>query len=159
MADDLSQIHPDTIRAFEPGLAERTQSWNTVSSLSSTDHPSPSNVSPRPVNLLEKKGQKLLSEASEIQLWWDQEMCKELKLPPGYRKVGVLLIKWSSEIDEFKQRGEQEVRPFLTFNLLSNTPCRQSLFLSSFRHSPSCRLRHSIADGTNLGSKCLPNQG
>jgi hypothetical protein len=107
MANELSQMHsdvPDAMRDFEPGSASRIQSWQSVSSLSSADHPSP-----RPVDLLEKDGKRLLSEASEIQLWWDAEMCKELKLPPGYRKVAVLLIKWSSEIDEFKERGEQEV--------------------------------------------------
>lgn len=112
MADDLSQMHPDTIRAFEPGSAERTQSWNSVSSLSSADHPSPSNVAPQTIYLRKEDGSKLLSEASGIQLWWDQEMCRQLQIPPRYRKVGVLLIKWSSEIDEFKERGEQEVSYF-----------------------------------------------
>ncbi len=36
-------------------------------------------------------------------------MCDELKLPSGYRKVAVLLIKWSCEIDEFGEKGEIEV--------------------------------------------------
>jgi hypothetical protein len=73
------------------------------------DPPSPIDCPNQPVNLLEKDGRKLLCENSELQMWWDQAMCDELKLPSGYRKVAVLLIKWASEIDEFKEKGEIEV--------------------------------------------------
>lgn len=92
--------------------SQRTQSWHSVSSYSSADHSSPSHVALQPVNLLDRNGKRLLNDDSELQLWWDQEMCRELKLPPGYRNVAVLLIKWSPDIDEFKERGEKEVRKF-----------------------------------------------
>ena len=101
---------PDVVQAFMQ--SQRTQSWHSVSSFSSADHPSPSNDALQPVNLLDHHGKRLLNDDSELQLWWDQEMCRELKLPPGYRNVAVLLIKWSPDIDEFKERGQKEVRKF-----------------------------------------------
>lgn len=103
--DILSQVDPDNIHAFEPESVElkRSETWNSVSSL--PDCPSPRNldVAPQFVQSIE------LSEASELQLWWDKAMCQELEIPLDYRKVGVLLIKWSSKIDDLKDRGKDEV--------------------------------------------------
>jgi len=105
----LHETHAACNPPFEPGMLSRSQTINSVSSVSVDEPLSPSDCPDEPVNLLEKDGRKLLSENSELQMWWDQAMCKELKLPSGYRKAAVLLIKWSREIDEFKEKGEMEV--------------------------------------------------
>jgi len=110
MADQIPQAHAACAPPFEPGVLSRSQTLNSVSSISVDDPPSPTiNCPVQPVNLLERDGRKLLSENSELQLWWDKAMCDELKLPSGYRKAAVLLIKWSRKIDEFKEIGQNEV--------------------------------------------------
>lgn len=109
MTDQTLQAHVGCDPPFEPGLLSRSQTINSVSSVSVDDPPSPSSWPEEPVNLLVKDGRRLLSENSELQMWWDRAMCDELKLPSGYRKVAVLLIKWSCEIDEFGEKGEIEV--------------------------------------------------
>jgi len=90
-------------------MLSRSQTFNSVSSVSVDEPPSPIDRPDQLVNQLERDGRRLVCENSELQMWWDQAMCDELKLPSGYRRVGVLLIKWSSEIDEFKEKGETEV--------------------------------------------------
>ena len=101
MADQTPQAHAACAPPFEPGVLSRSQTLNSVSSISVDDPPSPTINCP--------DGRKLLSENSELQLWWDEAMCDELKLPSGYRKAAVLLIKWSRKIDEFKEIGQNEV--------------------------------------------------
>lgn len=103
------QVHTACDPPFEPGMLSRSQTFNSVSSISVDEPLSPSDFPDQPVNQLEKDGRRLLCENSELQMWWDQAMCDELKLRSGYRNAAVLLIKWSYEIDDFKERGETEV--------------------------------------------------
>jgi hypothetical protein len=50
-------------------------------------------------------------KASEMQLWWDEAIARNMDLPDGYQKVSVLLIKWDDELDELKTRQEVNTRP------------------------------------------------
>lgn len=43
---------------------------------------------------------------SEMQMWWDEAIAKNLNLPDGYSKVAVLLIKWADEVDDLKTGKE-----------------------------------------------------
>lgn len=60
---------------------------------------------------LDEKSMSMLSKASQMQIRWDRAMCNELKIPEGYRKVSVLLIKWRNDEDQL--RTEEEVRRLL----------------------------------------------
>jgi hypothetical protein len=59
---------------------------------------------------LDHEGLGELAAASQLQLQWDKAMCHELKLPQGYAKVCVLLIKW--EENDWLENTEKEVRTF-----------------------------------------------
>lgn len=37
--------------------------------------------------------------ASDMQLWWDESMSRNMNLPLGYSDVNVLIIKWEDEYD------------------------------------------------------------
>ncbi|KAF2501299.1 hypothetical protein BU16DRAFT_555792 [Lophium mytilinum] len=44
--------------------------------------------------------------SSEMQLWWDEAIAKNMELPDYYRNVSVLIIKWDDELDELKTGPE-----------------------------------------------------
>jgi hypothetical protein len=44
--------------------------------------------------------------ASDMQVWWDEAIAKNMDLPDGYNKVAVLLVKWEDELDELKTKKE-----------------------------------------------------
>lgn len=49
-----------------------------------------------------------LAAASRKQLQWDQVMCSELKVAPGYKRICVLLIHW--EENDWLENTKKEVR-------------------------------------------------
>ena len=86
---------------------------------------------------LNQHGLEQLSEASQMQLRWDRAMCDELKLPEGYLKASVLLIKWRDEEDQFKNTNEEVSPLFLQpfrFYILMLLRCKP-FRLSSRNHS------------------------
>jgi hypothetical protein len=44
--------------------------------------------------------------ATEMRMWFDEAIRRNMGLPDGYTKVAVLLIKWADELDELKTREE-----------------------------------------------------
>lgn len=40
--------------------------------------------------------------ASDMQLWWDEAISRNMNIPDGYRDVAVLIIKWDDDIDQLK---------------------------------------------------------
>ena len=47
-----------------------------------------------------------LNENARMQICWDGEMRKELKVPEGYQNTAVLIIKWMDDIDQLKSSDE-----------------------------------------------------
>jgi hypothetical protein len=52
-------------------------------------------------------------EAAQMQLWFDDAMCKNMEIPDGYRNVAVLIIKWTKTLDSLKCDAEVSVPFFL----------------------------------------------
>jgi len=56
--------------------------------------------------LLSDEQKNAQKAASEMQLWWDEAIAKNMNLPDYYRSVSVLIIKWSDQLDELKTKAE-----------------------------------------------------
>jgi hypothetical protein len=56
--------------------------------------------------LLSEDQKSAQEAASEMQLWWDEAIAKNMNLPNYYRHVSVLIIKWSDELDELNTAPE-----------------------------------------------------
>jgi len=54
--------------------------------------------------------QEQKSKALEQQLCFDSAMREELGLPGGYKKVAVLIIKWSRKLDQLKCDAEVSLK-------------------------------------------------
>jgi hypothetical protein len=59
-------------------------------------------------------------KAAEMQNWWAESIAKVMKLPEGYSKVAVLLIKWADELDELRTGDEVCQRARRSFQYLPN---------------------------------------
>ncbi|OCL02527.1 hypothetical protein AOQ84DRAFT_382595 [Glonium stellatum] len=59
-----------------------------------------------PPNNVSAKEKAIQKKSSEMQLWWDEAIARNMNLPDGYLNVAVLIIKWSEELDELKTGAE-----------------------------------------------------
>ena len=57
-------------------------------------------------NVSEEEEKAMQNRLSEMQLWWDEAIARNMNLPDGYQNVAVLIIKWSEELDELKTAAE-----------------------------------------------------
>ena len=100
MAGDPRSDAPATLAdlGLKPLQRRKTQSSDYTD-----DPPTPHEQIGDPLDLPQ------LNYASKSQLWWDGAMCQALRLPKGYHKAAVLMLKWDISICEFGNIGADEV--------------------------------------------------
>ncbi|KAF2795883.1 hypothetical protein K505DRAFT_301288 [Melanomma pulvis-pyrius CBS 109.77] len=64
-----------------------------------------------------------LKKESERQTWFQNEANDTLKIPNGYLKVSVLIIRWHEDIDEFEGHNEEIARLETLFRTRFNYHC------------------------------------
>lgn len=78
--------------------------------------PPPDEIRQSPVDMLDgaplcppedEDAKRELKKESERQTWFQNEANDTLKIPNGYLKVSVLIIRWHEDIDEFEGHNEE----------------------------------------------------
>ena len=110
-----SPLHPlcgcimdaTTIETTEPyPLGNRVIHANIQSIEPEESSDSRENAITSPNNVSEEEEKAMRKRSSEMQLWWDEAIARNMNLPDGYQNVAVLIIKWSKELDELKTAAE-----------------------------------------------------
>ena len=83
----------------------RVQSIDTEGSSSQSRQDGGVQISPSQQSI-SQEDRDALERASEMQLWWDEAIARNMNLPDGYHNVAVLLIKWADQLDELRTRDE-----------------------------------------------------